>query len=160
MSFNKSFSYVHIYLLTNKPFSWTLRRDNGISLLVDSFVPLFAELYQRHTGRSIHLCRFSIRRIHNHLNQVLICMVRKHQHIMQSYSNYRCNGSIRIIFLTRAILQSKYFSRSFLYVLVRIHFGMQVAVVRRCLVYKGMAEIYLLAFSFAGFLRTCVLCCK
>ena len=89
MSFNKSFSYVHIYLLTNKPFSWTLRRDNGISLLVDSFVPLFAELYQRHTGRSIHLCRFSIRRIHNHLNQVLICMVRKHQHIMQSYSNYR-----------------------------------------------------------------------
>ena len=85
-----------------------------------------------------------------------------HQHIMQSLSNYgrskyklsRCNGSIMMIFVTRAILQSKYFSRRFLYVVLRIYFGMKVACssyffLDRCLIYKRMAEMIRLAHFFA-----------
>ena len=70
------------------------------------------------------------------------------------------NGLTLFIFFTWTILQSKYFSRSFFYVVLRIYFRMYVAVLRRCLVNKRMAQIYCLATPFAGFPRYFGLCSK
>ena len=110
MSFNFFSTNLHTYLLTYNQFSWTFCRDNGIALLVETFVSLFAELYLRHTCRSMHLCRFSICRTHNHLNYVLIYISGKYQLIIQSINYcvvkwlnfiqffYLSNTSVQILF--------------------------------------------------------------
>ena len=107
VSFLKVFTYVHTYLLTYKHFPWTLCRDNGIELLVDSFVLLFVGLYLRHTGWSSHLCRFSICRTHNHLNYVLIYISRKYHLIIELhlYCVVKWLNVIHIFYLNNTSVQ-------------------------------------------------------